>query len=65
MVESQKYCAIMTDKLLGSMGTPLKVEVNGEPVFLCCKGCKAKALRDADATLATVAKLRSENGEKR
>ena len=65
LVESQKYCAIMTDKLLGSMGTPLKVEVNGEPVFLCCKGCKAKALRDADATLATVAKLRSENGEKR
>ncbi|MCY2977100.1 MAG: hypothetical protein NTU79_00305 [Planctomycetota bacterium] len=69
LVESQKYCAIMTDKLLGSMGTPLKVEVNGEPVFLCCKGCKAKALRDADATLATVAKLRGEirgeNGEKR
>ena len=47
------------------MGTPLKVEVNGEPVFLCCKGCKAKALRDADATLATVAKLRGENGVKR
>ena len=69
LVDSQKYCAIMTDKLLGSMGTPLKVEVNGEPVFLCCKGCKAKALRDADATLATVAKLRGEirgeNGEKR
>ena len=65
LVESQKYCAIMTDKLLGSMGTPLKVEINGEPVFLCCKGCKAKALRDADATLATVAKLRGENGEKR
>jgi YHS domain-containing protein len=64
-VDSQKYCAIMTDKLLGSMGTPLKVEVNGEPVFLCCKGCKAKALRDADATLATVAKLRGEHGEKR
>ncbi len=65
LVDSQKYCAIMTDKLLGSMGTPLKVEVNGEPVFLCCKGCKTKALRDPDATLASVAKLRSENGEKR
>jgi YHS domain-containing protein len=65
LADSQKYCAVMTDKLLGSMGTPLKVEVNGESVFLCCKGCKAKALRDAEATLATVAKLRSKNGEKR
>ncbi len=65
LVDSQKYCAVMTDKLLGSMGTPLKVEVNGEPVFLCCKGCKTKALRDAEATLATVAKLRVENGAKR
>lgn len=65
LVDSQKYCAVVTDSLLGSMGIPLKVEVNGEPVFLCCKGCKAKALRDADATLATVAKLRGENGVKR
>ncbi len=65
LVDSQKYCAVMTDKLLGSMGTPLKVEVNGEPVFLCCKGCKTKALRDAEATLATVAKLRGEHGVNR
>ena len=65
LVDSQKYCAIMTDNLLGSMGAPLKVEVNGEPVFLCCKGCKAKALRDPEATLTTVAKLRGENRVKR
>ena len=65
LVDSQKYCAIMTDSLLGSMGAPLKVEVNGKPVFLCCKGCRAKALRDAEATLATVAKLRRENGAER
>ncbi len=64
-VDSQKYCAIMTDKLLGSMGTPLKVEVNGESVFLCCKGCKAKALREPEATLASVAKLRGEHAVKR
>ena len=65
LVDSQKYCAVMTKSLLGSMGTPLKVEINGEPVFLCCKGCKAKALRDVEATLATVAMLRGENGVKR
>ncbi len=65
LVASQKYCAIMTDSLLGSMGAPLKVEVNGEPVFLCCKGCKTKALHDPEATLATVSKLRGEYGVKR
>jgi len=62
LVDSQKYCAVMTESLLGSMGTPLKVDIHGEPVFLCCKGCKMKAFRDTDATLKTVAKLRGENG---
>ena len=61
---SQKFCAIMTDRLLGSMGTPIKVEIDGKPVFLCCKGCKAKALRDPEATLAIVAKLKSDNAAK-
>ena len=65
LADSQKYCAVMTDNLLGSMGTPLKVEVNGQPVLLCCKGCTAKALRNAEETLATVAKLRDENSVKR
>ena len=65
LVDSQKYCAVMTDSLLGSMGTPLKVEVNGQAVFLCCNGCKAKALRNAEATLATVAKLRADSALER
>jgi len=65
LADSQKYCAVMTDKLLGSMGTPLKVDVNGKAVFLCCKGCKAKALRNAEETLATVTKLHANNGVKR
>jgi len=61
---SQKFCAVMTDSLLGSMGTPIKVEIDGKPVFLCCKGCKTKALRDPEATLAAVAKLKSNNAAK-
>jgi len=64
LVDSQRFCAVMTKSLLGSMGAPLKIEVNGETVFLCCKGCKTKALRDAEATLATVSKLRAEYGVK-
>ncbi|MEZ6091793.1 MAG: hypothetical protein R3C05_28065 [Pirellulaceae bacterium] len=61
VAESQKFCAVMTDSVLGSMGTPVKVDVNGEPVFLCCKGCKSKALRNPEETLAMVAKLKATN----
>ncbi|HRX78797.1 MAG TPA: hypothetical protein P5307_07020 [Pirellulaceae bacterium] len=59
LADAQKFCAVMTDNLLGSMGTPVKVDVNGETVFLCCDGCKGKALRQADETLANVAKLKA------
>ncbi len=65
LADSQKYCAVATDSLLGSMGTPVKVQVEGRTVFLCCDGCKSRALRNAEKTLATVAKLRAENGPKR
>lgn len=62
--EAQKFCAVMDGNLLGSMGTPLKVEINGEPVFLCCSGCKSKALKNPDQTLAAVAKMKAENDSK-
>lgn len=59
--EAQKFCAVMNTNLLGSMGTPLKLDVKGSPVFLCCAGCKSKAMKNADETLATVARLKAEN----
>lgn len=59
--EAQKFCAIMKTSLLGSMGVPLKLDVKGQPVFVCCAGCKSKALKNPDDTLATVAKLKAEN----
>lgn len=59
--ESQKFCAVMTTSRLGSMGAPLKLDVQGQPVFVCCAGCKTKATKNADETLATVAKLKAEN----
>ena len=59
--KSQRFCAVMTTSRLGSMGTPLKLDVNGQPVFICCAGCKSKATKNPDATLATVAKLKAEN----
>ena len=42
------------------MGTPVKVTVKGQPVFLCCDGCKKKALGDPDKTLAAVEKLKAD-----
>ena len=59
--EAQKFCAVMNTSLLGSMGAPLKLDVQGQPVFVCCAGCKSKALKNPDETLETVAKLKAEN----
>ena len=60
--EAQKYCAVLSGSLLGSMGTPMKLDIKGEPVFLCCSGCKSKALDNPDETLTAVAKLKADNG---
>ncbi len=60
--DAQKYCAVMNTNLLGSMGMPLKLEIKGESVFLCCSGCQSKALDNPDETLAAVAKLKADNG---
>lgn len=64
LIASQGYCPVMTDTRLGEMGAPIKLTVTGkngkeEPVFVCCKGCRRKALADPDKTLATVAALRA------
>lgn len=63
LAKAQGYCAVMTDNLLGSMGTPIKVVVNDQPVFLCCAGCRRKALANPDQTLATAAKLKAKVAE--
>ena len=59
--EAQKFCVVMGDNLLGSMGTPLKLDVKGQPVFVCCSGCKSKALKNPEQTLAAVAKMKADN----
>lgn len=40
-VEQQKTCPVTKAKL-GSMGTPLHVEVEGKSVWVCCEGCVSK-----------------------
>lgn len=56
--EAQKYCAIMSKNFLGSMGAPIRLEVDGKPVYLCCKGCLKKANADPAAALAKAEALR-------
>jgi hypothetical protein len=38
LAEAQQTCPV-TDELLGSMGTPIKVTVEGREAFVCCEGC--------------------------
>jgi hypothetical protein len=57
LAEAQKFCPI-TGKLLGSMGVPRKVTVQGETVFLCCDSCDARALADPAKTLEKLKAVR-------
>jgi len=56
---AQGYCPVMRDNPLGVMGTPVKVMLGNEPVFLCCAGCKRRALANPNQTVAIVADLRT------
>ena len=34
--EAQKFCVISNGSLLGSMGAPIKLDINGQSVYICC-----------------------------
>ncbi len=59
LAEAQKFCSVHTENRLGSMGEPVKLTLKGQPVFLCCKSCKAKAEREPDKSLANVEALKA------
>ncbi len=61
IAESQRRCAVEQGNRLGSMGTPVKVLLDGKPVFLCCAGCKKKATSDAKATAKAADTLKKVN----
>jgi hypothetical protein len=58
LAAAQRNCVVMIDMPLGAMGLPSKVTVNGEAVFVCCKGCEKKAPANPAKTLAMAKKLR-------
>ena len=59
LATAQKFCVVESNSRLGSMGKPHKVMIEGQPVFLCCAGCEDEALKDPQATLAKVEKLKA------
>lgn len=63
LVEAQEWCVVSSEERLGSMGAPIKLDIEGQPVFICCKGCQKKALADPAKTLATLRELKAKKKE--
>jgi hypothetical protein len=63
LAEAQQYCAVESENRLGLMGTPVKVLLNDQPVFLCCKSCKPTALAEPEKTLAKAQQLKAKAPE--
>lgn len=63
LVDAQEWCVVSTEERLGSMGPPIKLTIEGEPVFICCKGCKRKAEDNPAKTLQTLRQLKAKVGK--
>lgn len=59
LVEAQEWCVISEDSKLGSMGAPIKLDIKGQAIFICCKGCKGPVERNPDKTLKRVEELKA------
>jgi Cu(I)/Ag(I) efflux system membrane fusion protein len=59
LAEAQKYCPIQPDTRLGLMGKPVKLMLQGRPVFLCCPGCVEEAEAHPDKTLAALEQVKA------
>lgn len=52
-VEAQHICPV-TEYRLGTTGTPIEVDVRGNPVFICCEDCREALLQDPDKYLVVL-----------
>ena len=64
LVKQQRTCPIIEDSQLGSMGVPIKLTLDGKPVFVCCEGCVKSASENPQETLSKVNKLLGRGSEK-
>lgn len=58
LAEAQKACPILKNRL-GVMGIPVKLLLNGEAVFLCCKGCQEEAKAHPERTLKAAEQMKT------
>jgi membrane fusion protein, copper/silver efflux system len=62
VAEQQRFCAVLADNRLGSMGPPIKLMIGSQPVFVCCEGCREQALAEEPRTiLDKVTKLKQQD----
>jgi membrane fusion protein, copper/silver efflux system len=61
LAEAQGFCPVLPKNRLGVMGPPIKLMIDGQPVFICCEGCRATALESPQETLAKVEKSKAAN----
>lgn len=62
LVEEQVFCPV--GGKLGGMGTPVKVMVEGKPVFICCEGCRGPLLDNPEKYLAELEEKKKEAAAK-
>jgi hypothetical protein len=51
----QAVC-VVSGEPLGSMGAPIKIDVKGQSVFICCESCRDPLLADPDKYLSKLKK---------
>jgi Cu(I)/Ag(I) efflux system membrane fusion protein len=53
--EKQHICPV-SGEMLGTMGLPVKVDVNGNQIWICCEHCKESIQKDPEKYLAKLEK---------
>lgn len=53
LATEQRICPV-AGEMLGSMGTPKKLVVEGREVFICCEGCEEKLRSDPEKYFAKI-----------
>jgi len=57
-IRAQGRCVVMTKKQLGGHGKPIKMMIDGQSLFVCCKGCVRKVQKNPELYLAKAHELR-------
>lgn len=57
-VRAQGRCVVMTKQQLGGHGKPIKITIDGQSLFVCCKGCVGKVQQNPNVYLAKARELR-------